>query len=395
MLNRCDFAVEHVIRVSFASSGERQLLSCPAECFYAEGRVQLVPMTIVVGTGRCGSTMLSRILQMHPDVLSLSEFWNVFRDNGGSLPVRDIPLHEMTGEEYWQRITKCDPYHDSMNIVGLEEYPRGGRFDPATGVPVICRTLAPLTSDFEAVYDKLAASVPSWPRRPMAAQCSALFADLATMLGRRVIVERSGGSAGMVPMLRQQFPEARFVFLHRDGQDSALSMSRHPSFRLILIKMAAEAIGSPSAAEIPLPPEIRAAKPEDLKGVAEPPFDADRFMSYPLPLTSFGWFWSWLTRTGTSDISEVPHDRLMTMRYELILANAHAELTRLAGFIGVPAERRWLDEAAKFVDSGRAGGAATKLHPIALAELRAACASGTRAYELLESRHAAATNSSS
>ena len=30
--------------------------------------------TFVVGTGRCGSTMLSNMLREHPKVLSLSEF---------------------------------------------------------------------------------------------------------------------------------------------------------------------------------------------------------------------------------------------------------------------------------------------------------------------------------
>ena len=33
------------------------------------------PFTIIVGTGRCGSTMLSNLLREHPGVLSLSEFF--------------------------------------------------------------------------------------------------------------------------------------------------------------------------------------------------------------------------------------------------------------------------------------------------------------------------------
>jgi Sulfotransferase family len=32
-------------------------------------------LTFVVGTGRCGSTMLSAILREHPDVLSMNEFF--------------------------------------------------------------------------------------------------------------------------------------------------------------------------------------------------------------------------------------------------------------------------------------------------------------------------------
>ena len=36
-------------------------------------------LTFVVGTGRCGSTMLSAILREHPDVLSMSEFFGTVR----------------------------------------------------------------------------------------------------------------------------------------------------------------------------------------------------------------------------------------------------------------------------------------------------------------------------
>jgi hypothetical protein len=353
-----------------------------------------VPLTIVASTGRCGSTMLSRILQMHPDVLSISEFWNTFLDHGASVLAYDIPTRDITGEEYWHRISVCDPYFDGLNAAGLNEYPPGGRFDPATGVPRICRVLELLAGDSGAIYDKLATSVPSWPLRQMADHCRALFDELAIMLGRRVIVERTGGVLRLVPVLREQFPEARWVFLHRDGPDTALSMSHYPAYRLFVMKMILEVISSPSAADIPMPPEIRTAKPEDLKELIEPPFDVDRFLSYPIPLSLFGWLWSSLTRTGASGLLDVPHDRLMTLRYECLLKDSHAELARLASFLGVPAEKHWLDEAKKFTDPGRVGGAVTKLHPGALAELRASCVSGKRAYELLESQQAAATNAS-
>ena len=38
----------------------------------------------VVGTGRCGSTMLSNMLRIHPEVLSLSEFMVAIADLGGT-----------------------------------------------------------------------------------------------------------------------------------------------------------------------------------------------------------------------------------------------------------------------------------------------------------------------
>jgi hypothetical protein len=374
-----------------------------------------LPLTIVIGTGRCGSTMLSRMLQMHPEVLSLSEFWNGFRaaEEGGT-PAHDLtgeefwdvfrgaeggaPAHDLTGEEFWQRITKPNLDNDGLDLAGL--YPASsGRFDPAIGVPSIYRILEPLTGDLDGLYDRLSLRVPAWPQQPMAEHCRALFADLAIMLGRTAIVERSGASVILMRVLRLQFPEARFVFLHRDGPDSAMSMSRFPVFRLGVMRAVADAVCCPSPtaplSREMLPPEIRAASPEDFKGLIAPPFDRERLMAYPLPLSIFGGVWSAMTRTGTSEIREVPRDRWTTMRYERLIKDTRAELSRLADFIGVPADRQWLDRASDFVDSERPGRAAVRLHPSALAELRAACAAGTRAFNLLESECMASAGSPS
>ena len=38
-------------------------------------------LTFVVGTGRCGSTLLSRLLREHPDVLSMSEFFSTLLES--------------------------------------------------------------------------------------------------------------------------------------------------------------------------------------------------------------------------------------------------------------------------------------------------------------------------
>lgn len=97
-----------------------------------------------------------------------------------------------------------------------------------------------------------------------------------------------------------------------------------------------------------MPRKIRTARPEVFKGLIEPPFNVDRLMSCPIPLSIFGWFWSSTMRVGASGLLDVPHDRLMTLRYECLLKELHAELARLASFLGVPAEKHWLDEAKKF-----------------------------------------------
>jgi hypothetical protein len=50
-------------------------------------------------------------------------------------------------------------------------------------------------------------------------------------------------------MLHRHYPQARFVHMHPDGPDCALSMSRHPTFRRQVITAgAAHAVGLPPSA---------------------------------------------------------------------------------------------------------------------------------------------------
>lgn len=346
-------------------------------------------ITIVVGTGRCGSTMLSRMLHMHPEVLSISELWNNFRDEGVG-----ISTHDMEGEEFWQRIAKPDPNSDGLVLADMM-YPEymypvaRGRFNPATGVPSICSTLASISDDPDALYDGLAEKVSAWSRRPMAEHCRAFFAELAGMLGRPVVVERTGGSLSLLPVLRQQFPEARYVFLHRDGPDCVLSMQRHPVARLVAMKIAAACAGNLEWSTVPLPAEMKTASPADFEGLSGPPFDRERFLAYPLPLSFLAWLWSEQTREGTGIVREIPRDAWMPLRYERVLTDTRAELTRLAEFIGIPASQQWLEAASAFADAGRSGASTAQLQPGVLAGLRAACAAGTMAFDLLEAEHAA------
>jgi len=191
-----------------------------------------VPLTFVVGTGRCGSTLLSRVLREHPDVLCMSEFFGILRLAGAS-GRSGFPVGDLTGAELWDLLARPFPMLDAMVAAGLQTaemiYPFGtGRFEPATGVPLISHFALPmLAADPDELFGELAAEVPRWPRRPAALQYQALFGYLAGRLGRPVVVERSAASLHLVGLLHEQFPDARFVHLHRDP---AASLTRLAGF---------------------------------------------------------------------------------------------------------------------------------------------------------------------
>jgi hypothetical protein len=349
-----------------------------------------VSLTFVVGTGRCGSTGVSRVLRKHPDVLSVSELLVALRRTLST----EFP--EIDGPELWQLLTDPPPLWDAVVRSGIPMaelcYPSDrGRFNPLTGLPHICTSMLPMLSDDpDALFDQLGAEIPAWGSRGAADHYRSLFAVLGRIFGTSAVVERSGGSVGIVPALRQQFPEARFVHMHRDGPDCAVSMSRHPVFRqqAIALEMG-QALGFTladtmevliSGAEID-----DAVIPERYHGLLTAPVDPQRLMSYPLPLTLCGALWSSLVCAGVPALAELPPDSWTTLRYEELLADPAAELTRLADFIGVPATARWLAAATALIQPRRPISLAAELEPDEQAALRDACAAGAEAIAAAES----------
>jgi hypothetical protein len=327
-------------------------------------------LTFVVGTGRCGSTALSRVLRLHPDVLSVSELI-------ASVEPGALPEQPLTGKEFWRLLASPRPFADRMVREGtpLPEhlYPglRGGRFSAADGgIPALCLTTLPhLTDDPDALFEALEPVLAGRGLAPAGDHYRALFGELARRCGggRRAVVERSGFSLASVPRLRSAFPEARFVHLHRYGPDCALSMSRHAGFRLL--RMAAQADdGSPEQ-------DLAAALGEL---TADDSFDLRAVLERPVPVERFGELWSGMITEGLRQLAEVPPSLRASLSYEELLDAPQPQLTALARHIGVEPHPGWLREASALLDGARRG-AAQALAPDERARLCESCAPGMRA----------------
>lgn len=339
----------------------------------------------IVGTGRCGSTMLSVMVREHPRLLSLSEFFCFVTDLGGRI-AESFPAEPIDGEGFWRIVGAPHPKQSVMlrHGVAMDEAlyrpGPGARFTAESGVPAIAQTTLPhLTDAPDALLDELRAGVLGSPPAPVAAHYARLFDRLARRFGRRGWVERTGGSLRLVRRLAATFPGARFVHLVRDGRDCAISMSRHYGFRMALVAMQLTEILGVDPYESPdrtwendIPDELVPFLPER--------FDADAFRDYETPLPLCGHYWSGEIMAGLAELAELPAERVLTLRYEDFLAHPRDALARLVEFLDPGSvDGAWIERTAAVVRSARS--AYKTLPPRALAQLTDACAPGFAALD--------------
>ncbi|MDT0344389.1 sulfotransferase family protein [Streptomyces litchfieldiae] len=338
-------------------------------------------LTFIVGTGRSGSTVLSEIINAHPDILSLNELLASLLE-----PDHAFPGQPVTGEEFWRILSEPNAVFDTLIRSGtpLPEFlyiRKPGRYSATTtGIPALSLMVLPhLADDPDQALDDLARDIRPWPARPVAQHYRALFDLLRARFGGRAVIERSGYSLHWIPRLNETFPEARFVHLHRNGPDCAVSMSRHPGYRTIsLLRDVLDHAAVPTLAD--LTEQHVAALPPDLAALLGAQFDPALIRDREMPVTRFGALWSELICEGVAFLDEVPPGRRMTLSYEDVLDDPGHALGRLAHFVGIEPTPAWLGLARSRLDPARRD----KTQHLSAEERTAldqACEAGRRALE--------------
>ena len=304
-----------------------------------------IPPVLVLSTGRCGSTMISELLNRHPAVLSLSEFLVLL---GQEAFARRNP----TGPQMWRMMSRQSPALNAMMRTGavMEEvlYPLGtpgARFGAGDVPPIAMVALPHLTAQHEALFDELSAVVSDRPRMPLAAHYEAVFQHLGRKYGRRVWVERSGGSLMFARKALRLFPEARVIHVFRDGRDTAMSMAGHPNFRILVAAMESYRRFGLDAGAAFLRDEGRMANVW-LERAIFPFIDAPK-LAARATLPQFGAFWSRLIEVGRQVMADLPPERVLQLRFEDVQQRPREMLDRMIRFIDPSlADAGWLDAAA-------------------------------------------------
>ncbi|MET0985390.1 MAG: sulfotransferase, partial [Steroidobacteraceae bacterium] len=321
----------------------------------------------VVGTGRCGSTLLSRMLGCHPSVLSFSEFFSTL-DRAAV-----FAAGEFDGMQLAEFLARTNLLND---LVTAREwcYAEGathkyGREVPeaakrGTNVPALQIALAQFVADPAPLYDELIAYLRTLPRQGLKDHYIQLFDWLTQRLGKQVWIERSGVSIEFLGQLREWYPQARFLHIHRDGPTTALSIRAFRHFVLY----ASFFFDPPTAEEMA----------QAVRGPIDPATDPIvRRMTKDVPsVADFGHYWSWQIACGYRDAIGLGPDQFLEIRYEDLMGRTHETLRQIAAFFELPADADWIDLAAQQVDPEIAGGKMSDLSATEQRELELACLAG-------------------
>lgn len=290
----------------------------------------------VVGTGRCGSTLLSRMLALNTDVLSIFEAFS------GIDQFFRFQLKPVTGLELAERLRQDHPmltmtlkrgYAVPEVVYPFDEV--NSRFERGDPMPwIIGIALARIDDNPDALFDALITELESKPRQSLATHYQQILAWLAHKYQRPFWIERSGTSIEFLPELVEFFPGAKFLHIHRDGPESALSMNEYTILRV------AVAVMNGLAGDIEFSYEGLTALERDHSDVM------DELFKVEVPLEMLGRYWGDQISRGAAALEHIAPQNFAEVRFEDLVTNTREELTRIADFLEI-GTGRWIDEATE------------------------------------------------
>lgn len=324
------------------------------------------PARFIVGTGRCGSTILSKMVDRHPSVAVLSELM-ITLDFYGKFGERPVSGEELAG------LLDCGlastgemkkiAAHLATPEITFDAAKAPAPIDPRRyrdGVlpDLMLLPLGPLFDDPPAMFDEIVALARKQPTRPLSEQYRFLFDWITRRAGKQHWIERSGGSIAWLPELVELFPEGRFLHLHRDPLDAALSMQTHHHFRLRAFKHH----------------ELRTASGIRWSDLDEHDLDGARPMSpklraifeHPVPLDCFLQDWSDCILRGMRAVKDLAPGQYAEIAFEEIMSDPAAALGRIVAFFDLPEKPGWIGEACALLRKGQAAHAAPTAEQAAL-----------------------------
>ncbi|MEM0984654.1 MAG: sulfotransferase [Pseudomonadota bacterium] len=299
----------------------------------------------IVGTGRCGSTLMSNLVSLHPDILSLSEVFTTFT-------TRAFVSRQLDGPAFWNMLKHPSPVlrksitPETSPVEFTYKFGPGALFTPSTLPACMMMTLPHLADDADHLYAELEPVIRARPKAALAEQYRYWFDWMAKRQGKKLWIERTGSSITMVKALNRLFPDAKFVHIHRDGRETALSMQAFKPMRVFLhMRRRLKRFGidilktpfrySDSRVIYALAPFIEQVTP------------TEALLERVPSVGDIGRFWSDMIDIGLRDLSTLPQHRVHTMAYADLVSRPVETLEAFIAFAapGVP-DKAWIEAAS-------------------------------------------------
>jgi hypothetical protein len=333
---------------------------------------QLPPVHVIFSAGRSGSTLISDMLDEHPDVVSVSEFFLGLWTSG--IHHRDQPIdatdfcHILRSGLPIQKLLA----HLGINI-GENCYPfakQGVRYGATDALPFTLLSALPrLSDDPDALFDTIIATVQKREGEVAEQHIATVLKVMSSAGSGKIIVERSGGSLKNVNHVFNLMPNLKPVVLLRDGLATAMSMSKHAAFRHYIIRIIlANKLGHDPYQSGHL--EGAQTLPPALRGMLPDMVTRALFQGIKIPIRAFGLSWSSTIRNG----QKLLQDSFARIAYEDLCEDPDRVLRSLTNVLGVDAPADWLARATAMVQPQNT--AIEGLTADDLAELTAACRAG-------------------
>jgi putative sulfotransferase len=288
----------------------------------------------IVGSGRCGSTLLTNMMAKHPEMLVLSEFFSTLdrTECFAAVPV--------SGMHFAELLMRSNPIADIPMLRGRAAKEILSDTSTLKALPALLIVTLPAVSEkSQSLFEEVIDAMRDNPTQRLSAHYRRLFEWLRVRLQRSCWIERSGTSSEYLQELIEMFPDALYVHLHRDGPESAISMHDHTYFQLC----ASFFLDPPTRAE------VEATEYGGKPISATDPFTR-RLTTDRQPVERFGNYWSYQQVMGFRGLSRLNSSQRLDIRFEDLVIQPRRTLERIADFLQLPGGADWIDAAARLVD---------------------------------------------
>lgn len=151
----------------------------------------------IIGTGRCGSTMLAQMLNSHSQVCVPFELQILFEySNNGAR------LYEIFKEEK----NKSFEPEDFIDLIEAKSPHKFHEY-----------------FNYRRFFEKQ-----QYPIRNLKKLANSLFSEIAESKNKKIFIEQTPWYGQRIDILNELFPDAKYIHMVRDGRDVAISFARTP-----------------------------------------------------------------------------------------------------------------------------------------------------------------------